>query len=245
VDDDGLPSLTIADVSVDEGNSGTVNAIFAITLSPADTQEVTVNFATANGTALDGNDYTSTGGTVTFTPGETTQTITVTVSGDVLDEGDSETFSANLSNPINANLVDASADGTIVDDDTSTVSIENSPPILEGNSGATLLTFTVTLSLPTSFPVTVDYYSQSGVGGTFATPGVDYEDTSGTFTFAPGETEKTFTVTIYGDLDEETDENFSVYLINASPISIYAGGAGGYILDDDGFENVFLPIIVR
>lgn len=246
VDDDGLPSLTISDISVEEGSSGIVNALFTITLSPADTQEVMVDFSTADGTAAAGSDYTAASGSLTFDPGETEQTITVQVFGDMVDEGETETFFVNLSNAVNANLVEDNAPATILDDDTAAVSLASSQPVLEGDTGTASLTFTVTLSLPTSFAVTVDYYSQSGTGGTFALPGVDYEETSGTLTFAPGETEKTFTVPVYGDTEVEPDENFGVYLINAAPISIYGGASTGYILNDDGgAARVYMPIIVK
>jgi hypothetical protein len=244
VDDDGLPALTIADAAITEGNSGAANAFFVVALSPAHTQQVTVDYTTQDGTASAGSDYTAASGTLTFEPGVITQTISVAVSGDLVDEGETETFSVLLSSPVNAQLADEIGEGSILDDDIATVSIQNSQPVMEGDSGETSLTFTVTLSLATAFPVTVDYYTQSGVGGTFATPGVDYEDVSGTLTFAPGEMVKTFTVPIYGDLEDEQDENFSAFLINAVPISIYGSASTGYILDDDDLK-IFLPITMR
>ena len=79
---------------------------------------------------------------------------------------------------------------------------------------------------------------------TFATPGDDYEDVSGTLSFATGETEKTFTVTIYGDLVDEVDEYFGAYIINAYPVSIYGSASTGYILDDDNIR-VVLPVIIK
>ncbi|MCB9134953.1 MAG: hypothetical protein H6636_05980 [Anaerolineales bacterium] len=245
VDNDGLPSLTINDMAVNEGNIGSTNALFTVTLSPADAQTVTVDFATANGTASAGSDYTAINGTLTFAPGVVTQTISVPILGDIVDEGISEVFSVLLTNASNATLVDDTAQTTILDDDIATLSLSYTPPIVEGNAGSQMMTFTVTLSLPTSFPVTVDYYTQSGVGGTFATPGVDYEETSGTLTFAAGQTTQTFTVTVYSDLEEESDENFSVRLINADPVSIYASAATGLIEDDDGNPQIYLPLIVR
>jgi hypothetical protein len=244
VDDDGLPSLTIADTSMSEGDDGATNAVFVVTLSPAHDQQVMVDFGTLDGTATGGDDFSATNGSLTFEPGEITQTISVAVLGDLLDEGDSEAFSVLLSDPVNANLVDDSAEGIILDDDTATLSIWNTPPVTEGNAGETTLTFTVTLSLATAFPVTVDYYTQSGVGGTFATPGVDYEDTSGILSFAAGETVKTFTVIVYGDQTSEEDEYFGAYIINAYPVSIYGSASSGYILNDDNMM-VVLPIVSK
>src|SRR5204863_62476 len=77
INDDAAPVLAINDVSVVEGNSGTTNAVLTVSLSAATAQTVTVNYATANGTATAGTDYVSTNGTLTFLPGQTSQTITV------------------------------------------------------------------------------------------------------------------------------------------------------------------------
>ena len=71
------PSLSINDVTVTEGNAGTVSATFNVTLSAAATGTVTVSFATANGTATAGCDYVANSGTLTFNPGETVKTVTV------------------------------------------------------------------------------------------------------------------------------------------------------------------------
>ncbi|GIK54765.1 MAG: hypothetical protein HND44_04905 [Chloroflexi bacterium] len=246
IDDDGLPSLTIADVTITEGNSGTTTATFTVSLSPADNNPVTVDFDTVNGTAVANGDYTAASGALTFAPGETSQPIAITIHGDQIDEGESETFTVQLSNPVNANLVDDEAAGVIEDDDISRVSVFNGPPVLEGDAGEAMAVFTVTLELPTAFPVTIDYYTQSGTGGNFATPGVDFAPISGTLTFNPGETEKTASVTIYSDLEEEEDEVFSLYLINANPISIYGSTAMATILNDDGDSwSVYLPIVIR
>jgi hypothetical protein len=103
VDDDAAPVLAINDVSVVEGNSGTTNAVLTVSLSAASAQTVTVNYATANGTATAGADYVSTNGTLTFLPGQTSQTITVAVLGDVLDELD-ETILVNLTAATNATI---------------------------------------------------------------------------------------------------------------------------------------------
>lgn len=111
-----LPSLSIDDVTVTEGNDGTSSATFTVTLSQVSTQTVTVNYATADGsaTASDG-DYDGQSGTLTFAPGETTQTISVTVNGDFWDESD-EDFFINLSDAVNANIDDSQGLGVITDD---------------------------------------------------------------------------------------------------------------------------------
>ena len=112
--DDDRPSLAINDVVVNEG-AGT--ATFTVTLTGATTQSTTVAFATQDGTALAGSDYTAVSGTLTFAPGETTKTITVPILNDAVYEGP-ETFTVNLSSPTNAVVSDASGLGTIKDDGT-------------------------------------------------------------------------------------------------------------------------------
>jgi hypothetical protein len=247
IDDDGLSSLAIADATTDEGNSGSSSALFVVSLSPAPASTVTVEFTTVDGTAVAGSDYEATSGTLTFTPGQTSQTIPVTIYGDLVDEGASESFTLQLSNATNANLSDDTAAGIINDDDTARVSLDVGPMVQEGNSGTRTADFTVSLDTPTAFPVTVDFYTSSGTGGNFATPGVDFQPISGTLHFAAGETEQIVSVLIYGDTAEEDDEVFSLYLINAAPISILASASLGHILNDDGLPqtSVYLPFIIR
>ena len=115
-DNDPAPTLSIADVTITEGNSGVTTATFTVTLSAASGLAVTVRNATANNTAIASGDYTATSGTLTFAAGVTTKTFTVTIKGDVLDELD-ETFFVNLSSATNATIADAQALGTIMDDD--------------------------------------------------------------------------------------------------------------------------------
>jgi Tol biopolymer transport system component len=110
------PQIAIADASVTEGDSGTSEATFTVTLSGASTTAVAVDYATADGTATQPEDYQQTGDTLTFAANETTATVTVPVSGDTIDEPD-ESFSVLLSNPQNAEIADGEASGTIVDDD--------------------------------------------------------------------------------------------------------------------------------
>jgi hypothetical protein len=111
-----LPTLAIDSVSVPEGNRGTTAATFTVTLTPATTETVTVNYATADGTATAGSDYVASAGTLTFAPGERTRTIDVAVNGDTTPEPD-ETFVVNLSHPNNAVLKTPRGVGTILNDD--------------------------------------------------------------------------------------------------------------------------------
>jgi hypothetical protein len=245
IDDDGLPALAIGDMTIVEGNSGSKVATFAVTLSPAHGQAVTVNYATVAGTAVAPQDFTATSGQLTFAPSDTSETISVTILGDLIDEGSSETFTVALSSPTNATITDGSGVGTITDDDTAQLSLGFSNPLLEGDSGSQAYVFTVNLSRQTSFPVTVDYTTSSACcGPQFATPGEDYQIKTGTVSFAAGETSKTFQITVYGDTKAEEDETFSVQISNANPVTITANSAGGTILNDDNFK-IYLPSIVK
>jgi Calx-beta domain len=115
-DSAGLPTLSISDFSVNEGNSGTTLANFTATLSAAAASTVTVNYATADATATAGSDYVAQSGTLTFTAGQISKTIAVVVNGDTSVEPN-ETFTVNLTSPVGATLADAQGVGTIVNDD--------------------------------------------------------------------------------------------------------------------------------
>ncbi len=111
------PSASVGDVTVAEGNDGTVGATFTVSLSAAYDQPVAVHYATADGTATAGSDYTAVSGDITFAPGETTKTVTVVVYGDKKKEPD-EWFAVDLSNPSsNALVSDPRGIGWILDDD--------------------------------------------------------------------------------------------------------------------------------
>jgi mRNA-degrading endonuclease toxin of MazEF toxin-antitoxin module len=111
--------LSIDDVAVAEGNSGTATLGFTVSLSAVSDQTVTVGYATADGTATTADgDYVAASGTLTFAPGVTTQPVSVTVNGDVKNEAN-ETLSVNLSGPANATILDSQGIGTITNDDAS------------------------------------------------------------------------------------------------------------------------------
>ncbi|QLE58891.1 S-layer family protein [Nostoc sp. TCL26-01] len=206
-----LPTLSINNITVTEGNTGTTNATFTVTLSAASTSAVTVNYATANGTATAGSDYTATTGTLTFNPGDTSKTLTVAVTGDTTVEAN-ETFFVNLSNATNATISDNQGIGTITNDDTATIptlSI-NDITVVEGQTTQAVLT--VTLSRTSSQAVTVNYATGSGT----ATANTDYTSRSGTLTFAANTTTATITVPILNDSLNEANESFNVGLFSPS-----------------------------
>src|SRR5262249_49196104 len=153
---DDTPAISVTDATVTEGNSGTVNATFTVSLSKAIAQTVMVDWATADGTALAGSDYAAASGTLSFGPAHTSKTVTVAVLGDTTDEPD-ETFTVNLSNPYNGAIADGQGVGTILDDDAApTLSISD---VTLAESGGPAV-FTVSLSAASGWTVTVNYATQ-------------------------------------------------------------------------------------
>jgi hypothetical protein len=221
-------TLTVNSVSIAEGNSGTTQATFTVTLSAADTHPVVVDYATTDGTAIAGADYVATSGRLTFNPGETSKTFSVTINGDTLFEAN-ETFFVDLTNPVNANLLQARATGTITNDDPPPSISINDVSQAEGNSGTTNFTFAVTLSAISGLPATVNYATADGT----ATAGSDYQSTSGALTFDPGQTSKQITVAVNGDTLNEADETFLVNLTSAANSTIARAQGVGTILNDE------------
>jgi hypothetical protein len=224
------PRISINDVSLNEGITGTTAFNFNVTLSSASPQTVTVNYATANGTATAGSDYVANSGTVIFNSGETSKTVTVQVNGDTTTEPN-ETFTVNLSNAVNAPILDNQGVGTILNDD-SAISI-NDVSLNEGNTGTTAFTFTVNVTPPSSQAVTVNYATANG---TAVAPG-DYNAVASTLlVFGAGEASKTVTVQVNGDTTVEPNENFTVTLSNPSNSVISDNIGVGTIVNDDGSQ---------
>jgi uncharacterized repeat protein (TIGR01451 family) len=238
IDDDSVstvePTISIADNSTLEGNSGTKNLSFTVSLSePAPDSGVSMNYNTSDGTAMLGNnDYQSTSGTLTILPGLSTGTINVPVVGDTVVEAD-ETFTVNLSSPVNGVLGDASATGTIINDDAvglPSLSIADNST-LEGDSGTKNLNFTVTLTaVAPAGGVTMDYTTANG---TATLANNDYQSASGSLTIPAGNTTGTISVSIVGDTDVEPDETFTLMLSNISNATAVDNQATGTIINDD------------
>jgi hypothetical protein len=112
----GSPAITISDVALAEGESGSAAYVFTVSLSEPSSKRVSVNFATADGSAVAGWDYAQTSGTLNFARGQTSKTITVLVNGDATYEPD-EAFFINLSGARRAFIADGHGIGTIVNDD--------------------------------------------------------------------------------------------------------------------------------
>ena len=213
------PTLAVADASADEGGA----LSFAVTLGAASGGEVTVDWATSDGTATAGQDYTAGSGTLVFSAGETLKTVLVATLADrVLDEG--ETVTLALSNPSGATLGDAEATGTIAD-------VAVALPVVDvadasASEGGTLA-FVVTLDTASDAAVTVDWATADGT----ATAGSDYAAASGTLTFVAGETSKTVGVAALHDAEVESDETFTVTLSNVSGATLGDALATGTVAE--------------
>ncbi|HEX2914300.1 MAG TPA: Calx-beta domain-containing protein [Chloroflexia bacterium] len=230
VNDDNLISLSIGNVTKVEGNSGTTAFDFPVTLSSVSSQPITVDYATADGTATTAdNDYSAASGTLTIPAGQTSGTITINVNGDSKLEPD-ETFSVNLSNPTNAIIGTATGTGTITNDDGVPTLAINDVSQAEGNSGTTAFNFTVTLSNPSAQPVTVDYATADG---TATTADSDYAAASATLTIPAGQTIATITINVNGDTKFEPDETFTLTLSKPTGAALAKATGTGTIVNDD------------
>jgi hypothetical protein len=223
------PSVSVNDVTLTEGNTGTVDATFTVSLSFVHDVDVTVHFATADITATAGSDYTAAVGDVIIPAGQTTRTFAVAVKGDRLAEAN-ETFFVNLSSPTNATIADGQGVGTIVDNEPR-ISIGDVSKSEGTKNQTTLFTFTVSLSAPYDQPVTMSYRTGDG---TAKTSDSDYIAKTGTLTFAPGQTTKTITIEVKGDGKREGNETFYLDLFANSGNSQFTKNRGiGTILNDD------------
>ncbi len=229
VDDDGAPSLTISDVTVNAGANVTM-AVFTVTLAGKLTQNATVAYASSDNTALAGVDYLAVSGNLLFVPGgAATQTISVIIASSS-SPADDKTFFVSLSSPTGGvTIQDELGVGTII---TQGISISNAS-VVEGNSpDETPMVFTVSLSRTLNQSVTVVYSTADGT----ATAGSDYTPTSGTLTFSGSTQSQLVTVMIKGDDVQEGNETFSVKLSDATGAPIFTPSGTGTILDDDGYQ---------
>ena len=221
-------SVMINDVLLREGNSGSFKAVFTVQLSEVSDETVTVRYATVNATATSGVDYKSANGTLTFAPGQTTKTFTILVTGDKLAEA-TEFFDVHFESSANADLVRDTAQVTIVDNDPIPSLSINNATVKEGTGSGTDSVFTVKLSKASGTPVTVHFTSLNGT----AVAGSDFDQSSGTLTFAPGQTTQTVKVHVTGDSLHETNENFQLLLSDATNATIRTSTGKGTIKNDD------------
>ena len=227
-DDVPLPTLSINDASAVEGPNASV--VFTVTLSATSSDDVTVSYATSDGTAASGSDYTTTSGTLTIDAGQQTGAIEVPVLDDSAVEP-TETFSMTLSNPSNATIRDGQGTGTITNDDVPLPTLSINDVAATEGPGATAV-FTVTLSATSTDDVTVSYATSDGT----ALAGSDYTTTSGTLTIDAGQQTGAIEVPVLDDSTVEQTESFTVTLSSPTNATIQDAQGTGTIIDDDGTE---------
>ena len=222
LDNDSPPTVSVSNASATEGSS----VSFTVSLSAESGKPVTVDYATASGTATSGTDFTAASGTLTFTAGTDSQTVSVSTTDDSTDEGN-ETFTLTLSGPTNATLADDTATGTINDNDSA------APPTVNVSGGSAdegnAVTFAITLSVASAQTVTVDYATASGT----ATSGTDFTAVSGTLTFAAGTDSQTVSVATTNDSTDEENETFTLTLSSPTNATLGDDTATGTIRDND------------
>jgi hypothetical protein len=243
---DPTPRIVITDATASENAPpGTSKLVFDVRLLASDllqplatSQTVTVQWATADGTAtVAGGDYVAGSGTLTFAPGETSKAIEVTVNGDTNIEG-SETLRVNLSVPVDATLADNQGQGTILDLPAPQVSIGD-VTLVEGTGVAgteTSFVFPVTLSHPSDSNVTVSWATANGTAAAGAWGTGDIVGVGLTpLTFTPGVVAQTVTVQVHADtlVEPDPDEVFYVDLSSPSGATIVRPRGVGRIQDDD------------
>lgn len=242
LDNDGVgpnEAFMVSDPILVEGDSGTTEFVFEIQLTRPALAPFTLSYATADGTALAGEDYVATSGTIDFVPGQTTATVRVTGLTDKKVEN-AEFFSLNVTPPLSPLIVAGSGEATILDDDPAV-----SEPVISVGRSATpesssnYLAFVVRLSEAAAVPVSVDFETVLGTASASELySALGSAGTSGTLTFTPGQTSRTVYIRVNGDNVDEVDE--SVFLRLDNPVNgVLAGGGSelnalGVIWDLDG-----------
>ena len=240
-DDDAAPTVQFSSAS-SSGSEATTPAAITVTLSAVSGQTVTVNYATANGTATAGSDYTITSGTLTFNSGETSQTINVPITNDTIIETN-ETFTVTLSSSVNATLGTTITHTYTINNDDSYGSFQLSSATYSVSEGEGTVTITATRTGGSSGGVSFSYWILNGTatdyadyrlvydtlnqakGGRAYGPLIDAANNtagSGWLSWADGDTaDKFITVAIINDTLNEQNETFSVGL-NTNSVSMSA-----------------------
>lgn len=241
VDDDPQPVVTFSQSNYTVNEAGGT-ATVTVSLSSLSSFPVTVDFATANGTALAGSDYTANSGKLTFAPGERNKSFTVVIRADALDESD-ENVELKVSNPSGASLSTPGMALLTITDDDPTPTMQFAQATTAVNESNTTLTITVTLNAPSGQLVTVNYASSNGT----ATEGADYAAVSGALTFAPGTVQQSFELTILDDTLVEAAETVNLTLSNPNHGLLGAQASRTLTIIDNEIPqtNLYLPLVRR
>lgn len=204
---------------------------------------LTVDYATADVTAIAGQDYTATSGTLTFNGGETSKTFQIPITDDVPTE-EIETFNVLLRNTVSLESlgVPNTLNVTILDRTTVPTLLISNASVVEGGPGTTTqMLVPLNLFAATGRTVSVNFATSNSLatgGASCATRGVDYITTSGTITFQPGTSSMNIPITICGDSNAEANEAFTVNLSNAVNGQFFTSTGVGSITNDDVLELV-------
>jgi hypothetical protein len=225
-DTNGRPSVLPGYLRIREGDSGTTTAQYAVRLSCASIETVSVSYATADGAAKADSDYVAASGTLTFQPGETEKTFPLRIRGDTVAE-DNEWLLIKYSNFVNVGFINGDGYIELLDDERQSIQFDETG-ILRVNEGDGRATVTVTRFGPATGAASVDYSTHDefdlfpcNVGNfSFASARCDYATTSGRLVFAPGENRKTITVPLVDDGHVEQVEQLKVQLTSPSGASL-------------------------
>ena len=243
VENDPIPSLSVNDITIVEGDSGTKDAVFTVTLSGPSAFQVSFGFQIDSGTATENEDFQDVGGGESIGP-DLKRTITVPIIGDTITEGN-ETFFLNIGDPLNATIADSQGVATIQDNETpaSPPTFQFSQKFLTVSEGAGSLQVTVTRSGNTSSPASVDYLTSPSLGDS-SSDRSDFTLALGTLRFAAGETTKSFTFLLTNDAFVEGNEFVQASLSNPTGGTTIGEPRFGIIkiVDDDVTPTAINPI---
>jgi len=224
----GTPSLAVSDGIVDESQA---RAAFTVTLDKPSTSQVTVKYATADGNAAAGSDYSAQAlQTLVFAPGEVSKSVYVDLRDDAVAES-AEFFDLTLSGAVNAVIADPRGHMVIGQSDAATAAV----PVISASSiaateGATSLEFDIVLSAPSTQVVSVSYNNSNAT----ALNGSDYVALAGSIVFQPGETIHTLKIPLIDNTVVESTETFGLNLFSPVNATVGTSSVIGTILDNDG-----------
>jgi len=234
-----VPTLSINDASISEGDSGTKSVTVSGTVSPASTQTITVQYATADGTAtLADNDYASASGTLSINPGATTWSLSLPlIRGDYKVESN-DYFYIDLSNPTNATIGRSRGSVTITNDDfPGTVQFSSANYSVNEAGGS------VTITVSRTGGLGIGTFASYSTSNGSAIAGSDYTSTSGTLAFVGGDATKTFTVPILNDTVPEGNETFNLALAALNGATLGSPSAATVTIFDDDLPTIVIQVI--
>ena len=225
LDNDTYPVATIADVS----NTESIDATFTVTLDKTYPEDITIDYTTSDGTAISGTDYTAASSSVTILANTLSNTISIPVNDDTLDEND-ESFAISLSNPVNVILGNSSAVATIEDDDgTPNLDVADTT-VAEGSD----IVFTVSIPTASALPITFDYASSDGT----ALTGFDYTGATGSGSIPAGSTSTTISISGLEDALSEDTETLDLTISNVTNGMLGDATGTGSITDNDPLPSL-------